>query len=102
MIRASVTLLVMLTALAAGQTSKNRLDLVPDEKTAVRIAEAVFIAQYGEERINMHRPFSATTSGEDNWLVQLAGPGIPSETGGGPGLFINKHSGCLSLLPHMK
>jgi hypothetical protein len=42
---------------------------VPDEATAVKIAEAAAIAQYGEKRISEERPFRARLRG-DTWTVQ--------------------------------
>jgi len=42
---------------------------VPDETTAVRIAEAVLIPIYGEERIKAERPFKAGLKG-GIWTVQ--------------------------------
>jgi len=33
-------------------------DYVPDEKTAERIAEAVLVAQFGQERVNAQLPLS--------------------------------------------
>jgi hypothetical protein len=41
---------------------------VPDESTAVRIGEAVAIAQYGEKQISQERPFEARLRG-DVWTV---------------------------------
>jgi hypothetical protein len=42
---------------------------VPDEKTAVRIAEAVLIPVYGEKHIMSERPFTARLQG-DRWVVK--------------------------------
>ena len=41
---------------------------VPDESTAVKIAEAVAIAHYGEKTISEERPFRARLRG-DTWTV---------------------------------
>lgn len=42
---------------------------VPDEETAIRIAEAVFYPIYGEEKIKEQRPFKATLN-NDVWTVE--------------------------------
>jgi hypothetical protein len=42
-------------------------DLVPDETTAVRIAEAIFVAFYGEQ-VLQQRPFRAELHGNE-WYV---------------------------------
>lgn len=41
---------------------------VPDEETAIRIAEAVWIPIYGEEQINSEKPFKAVLV-DDTWIV---------------------------------
>jgi hypothetical protein len=87
---------------AAAQTSKKQSDYVPDEKTAVRIAEAVLVAKYGEERVNAQLPLYASGSNLDYWIVQLHGPEPVPSKGGGPAVWINKHSGCLKIMEHMK
>jgi hypothetical protein len=95
----------LLTVVAFGQVSKMpRLhpDYVPNEKTAERIAEAVLIAQYGEERVKAQLPLRANGSYGDKWIVQGTEPG-PPHTGGGIAVWINKHSGCIeNVLEHMK
>jgi NTF2 fold immunity protein len=87
---------------ASGQTPKKQRDYVPDEKTAVRIAEAVLVAQYGEERVNAQLPLHADGSNGDYWIVQGHGPGPATSKGGGPAVWINKHTGCLKVMEHMK
>lgn len=43
---------------------------VPDEKTAVRIAEAVLDPIYGEEKINSEKPFSAKLNDQSvTWTI---------------------------------
>jgi|SRR5579862_2942988 len=42
---------------------------VPDEKTAIRVAEALLIPIFGEKRIDSERPFSAELNG-DIWVVK--------------------------------
>jgi hypothetical protein len=98
----TATVLLLAGALvAAGQTPKKHHDYVPDEKTAVRIAEAVLSAQYGEKSVKAQLPFHTSSSG-DYWIVQLQGAGPATSKGGGPAVWINKHSGCLKVMERMK
>jgi hypothetical protein len=92
---------------AAGQTPTKHRDYVPDEKTAVRIAEAVLIAQFGEERVKAQLPLRGNNSYGDTWIVQGTEPGPPRTgpppKGGGMAVMIDKHSGrIVSVLEHMK
>jgi sarcosine oxidase gamma subunit len=52
--------------------------LVPDEKTAISIAVAVWIPIYGEKQISLERPYVASLS-QGKWTV------VGSIPGGGPG-----------------
>jgi hypothetical protein len=97
-----VVLLLTMVAFenGSGQTRLHR-DYVADEKTAERIAEAVLISLYGRERVSTEKPLHVESAGKDLWLVQ----GVirnPEATGGNFGVWINKHSGCLSIIEHMK
>lgn len=59
---------------------------VPDEKTAIRIAEAVVAARYGERTMIGDRPFTARLRG-DVWTVvgsDPCGKGRPSPSGDAP------------------
>ena len=102
MFRTWATVLVLAgTLVAMAQTPKKQRDYVPDEKTAVRIAEAVLSAQYGEETVKAQLPLH-TSSSDDYWIVQLQGSGPATSKGGGPAVWINKHSGCLKVMERMK
>lgn len=55
-----LTILLLLTTVAFGQSTRkttNHPDYVPNEKTAERIAEAVLIGQFGEQRVDAQLPF---------------------------------------------
>jgi hypothetical protein len=87
---------------AVAQTPKKHRDYVPDEKTAVKIAEAVLTASFGEERVKSQLPLRCRNGGRDVWIVVGTEPGPPHK-GGGMAVMINKHSGCIiSILEHMK
>lgn len=42
---------------------------VPDENTAVKIAEALLIPLYGERRVKNLKPFNAILMDDEIWLV---------------------------------
>lgn len=97
--------LLLSTLVAFGQGSgkpRPHPDYVPNEKTAERIAEAILIEQYGEDRVKAQLPLRAIGSYGSFWIVQGDEPG-PPHTGGGMAVWINKHSGCIeNVLEHMK
>ncbi len=99
---------LLLTMVAFGRDSGKTTphpDYVPDEKTAERIAEAVLIARFGQERVNAQLPLRVVSASNDQWMVQgtvLDKEGRPPVGGGGFFVWINKHTGCLSVVEHMK
>jgi hypothetical protein len=102
MSRIFVILLLLVAVTHSGATTKKHPDYVPDEKTAIRIAEAVLIARDGEERVKEQLPLSASISYGELWIVQGTEPGPPRK-GGGIAVMINKHSGCIvNVMEHMK
>jgi hypothetical protein len=62
-----IAVLLLCTSVLA-QSPQPRNGYVPDEKTAIRIAEAVLSPIYGEDVIVHERPFRATLNG-DVWIV---------------------------------
>jgi len=80
-------------------------DYVPDERTATKIAEAVLIAQFGEDRVKAQLPLHAHTFRKGVWMVEgnvlLDSQGNP-QVGGNFGVWIKKYDGCLSVIEHMK
>jgi len=48
---------------------------VPDEKTAVAVAEAILSPIYGQDQIVHERPFHAELDGNDVWKVEGSLPG---------------------------
>jgi len=98
----AIVLLLASAIIAPGQPPKKHADYVPDEKTAERIAEAVLVAQYGEERVNSQLPLHADGSDKNYWKVQGAST-KHDRTGGGFVVTINKNSGCIGkILEHTK
>ena len=78
---------------------------VPDEKTAVQIAEAVLISVYGEKHIVSERPFTARLQG-DRWVVKGSLPKSrkPNELifGGTAIAEISKQDGRILAVYHLK
>jgi hypothetical protein len=70
---------------------------VPDEKTAIRIAEAVLTAIYGEKQIKSEEPFSAKLHNEV-WTVEGA---IAEGVDGGAAIIkISKTNGAVISVTH--
>ena len=76
---------------------------VPNEETAVRIAEAVWIPIYGKDNIDGERPIKATLK-NGVWMVQgtfhcpenyFCGGGVAEAE-------ISKESGCILRISHGK
>jgi hypothetical protein len=78
---------------------------VPDETTAIRVAEAVLIPIYGEGHIKSERPFTARLEGS-RWIVRgtLPKPKAPNEIvmGGTAMAEIDKVDGRVIAIYHLK
>lgn len=73
---------------------------VPDEITAIRIAEAIAIAQWGQTQIAKERPFRARLRG-DVWTIQ--GTLHPQGAFGGTAVVqLSKTSGAVLLAVHQE
>ena len=87
-----LTVLVLLTAPAYAMAQT----FVPNEATAIAIAEAVSLPQLGDKLLDQVRPFAAKRVGE-NWMVvsqpKLA-PGVFS-TGGAVVVLIDSETGAI-------
>lgn len=105
--RTSCTLLSVALALCArivkAQAQGNRPPpngYVPDAKTAIRIAVAVWSPIYGEKQIQSEKPFHASLK-HGVWTVTGSLPGPP--TVGGTALAdISKQDGRVLLVFHTK
>ena len=64
--------------------------VVPNEITAVKIAEAVFLPIFGEEEVSKYRPYEATLK-DGVWTVY--GTLKPNARGGTPTMTIQKSDG---------
>jgi hypothetical protein len=75
---------------------------VPDEKTVVKIGEAVLIPVYGEKQIDSERPLTAKLQG-DIWIVTgTLNCGAPLCHGGTAVVKISKASGRILFMTHYK
>jgi hypothetical protein len=73
---------------------------VPDGITAVRIAEAVALAQWGEDRIRDERPFKARLRG-DVWTIM--GTLHPKGAAGGTAVVqLSKRTGAILFAVHQQ
>ena len=88
---------LIIATISLAQTRKVKPDYVPDKRTAERIAEAVLVARYGQERVTAQLPLQAEPSTKDVWIVQGQGP-IRDQIvkGGNFGVWIDRHSGCVT------
>jgi hypothetical protein len=79
-------------------------DYVPDEATAEQIAEAVLVGQFGRERVSTQLPLHTSSVSNEQWLVQgaLKDKEGRTQVGGGFAVWVNKHSGCVSVVERMK
>jgi hypothetical protein len=74
-------------------------DYVPDEATAVKIAEAIWLPVYGKS-IYDDKPFTATLKNSDVWIVEgTPGKGLK---GGVPYIEIQKSDCKILVVTHGK
>jgi hypothetical protein len=101
--RISVVVLLLSNVVFASDPYQGHRDYVPDERTAKRIGEAVLVGQYGEEQIRVQSPLLVDGSNKQYWIVQVSGgEKAPTLKDGGPAVWIDRHSGCLKVMDHMK
>src|SRR6266702_8437414 len=55
-------------------TAASKSDYVPDEATAVRVAEAVLIPLHGRQQVEAQRPYTVSTPEKGYWLVSGSAP----------------------------
>jgi hypothetical protein len=87
-------------SLKTAKTVHPKNGFVPDGATAVKIGEAVAVAQYGEQRISRERPFRARLRG-DVWTVM--GTLHPQGAFGGTAVVkVSKLDGRVLFLIHQE
>jgi hypothetical protein len=97
--------ILVLTGACFGQTPTPTNGYIPDEKTAVRVAEAILSPIYGEGVIAGERPFHATLK-DGVWTVNgsLPKPKNPQfiVMGGTAQICIDKRTGAILSYAHYK
>ena len=94
----TVLLVGLLVLPAASQHSyQPKNGFVPDEKTAIRIAEAVLTAIYGEKQIKSEEPFSAKLR---NGVWTVEGTIAEGVEGGVAIIKISKANGTIISVTH--
>ncbi|MFN7943909.1 MAG: YbbC/YhhH family protein [Blastocatellia bacterium] len=78
---------------------KPKQGYVPDAKTAIKIAEAVWLPIYGEKVLKDERPFQATLE-NGVWIVNGTLP--QGMLGGTAEARISKETGCILRVIHYK
>jgi hypothetical protein len=74
---------------------------VPDEKTAITVAEAILVPIYGEKLIAGERPFHAALNSKGIWTVQGSLP-AGSDAGGVAIVRIERQTGRILYVMHGK
>ena len=94
--------MLSLTAVAAEPGYTPKVGYVPDQATAVKIAEAVLVPIYGDQ-VLQQRPFKATLNG-DRWTVEgsFNHPKGEAWVGGVALIEIKKSSGEILKVTHGK
>jgi len=90
----------LVISLRSAKSTPTPRGMVPDEKTAATIGEAIAIAQFGEAPMAKQRPFKAKLYG-NAWLVK--GTLYPAGAYGGTAVVkIDKHNGKVLLVLHQQ
>jgi|ERR1700733_10677251 hypothetical protein len=80
-----------------GKSYRPKVGVVPNEKTAATIAEAILIPIYGDKQIQSQKPFKVTL--ENNiWLIE--GVVDPPEPRGNFALRLSKVDGKVLYITH--
>ena len=90
----------MCFCLVLNLSSSTQKDIVPDEKTAIKIAEAIWLPKFGKD-IYKKKPFKATLENDSIWHVK----GTLEKKfalGGVPHAFISKKDGRVIASFHGK
>ena len=93
------TVLCASSSFAKDETFKPKDGFIPDEKTAIRVAEAVLGPIYGEEKIISERPFTAKLN-KEVWTV--TGHLAEGWCGGVAEIKVSKRTGEIISVTHGK
>lgn len=62
-------IIILCFCLVLNLSSSTQKDIVPDEKTAIKIAEAIWLPKFGKD-IYKKKPFKATLENDSIWHVK--------------------------------
>lgn len=97
-----LTVALTITTIVIAEDKHNykpKKGYVPDEKTAIRIAVAVWIPIYGEKQIEEEKPYHANL---DNGVWTVMGSLPENSVGGVAEAEIAKDNGCILRVSHGK
>jgi hypothetical protein len=93
----------LLISMSVGQgvskAVRPQAGFIPDQATAISVAEAILTPIYGREQIESERPFSAQLNG-NTWKVE--GHLAPGVDGGVAEVWIDKRDGRILRVSHGK
>jgi len=90
-------LLILVAHAATNKSSLPARGIIPDEPTAVKVAEAVLPPIFGSEEVTKYSPYHATLK-DDVWTVY--GTLKPGSRGGTPQMRIQKKDGKVIEIWH--
>jgi hypothetical protein len=93
-------MLLILTASALAQAPAPKNGFIPDETTAIKVAEAILAPIYGEKQILSERPFHATLT-DGAWTVSGSLP-AKWDFGGVATIDLDKKTGAVISYIHGK
>jgi hypothetical protein len=79
-----------------GQSFQPTNGYVPDQKTAMQVAEAVLVSVYGEGQVKAQEPFRVSLDG-NIWTVKGA---LPHGPGGNAEIKLSKKDGAVLYVSH--
>jgi hypothetical protein len=99
----SVVLLGLVASAGMGSQMHNYVPkngYVPDEKTAVAVAQAVLTPIYGEAKLAQEKPFHAVLDDKDVWTVEGSLPA--GQVGGVAMVRLSRRDGHILSVTHGK
>jgi hypothetical protein len=95
----ATSLTFLLCSISFSQAPQPKNGFIPDEQTAIKVAEAILSPIYGEKEITSERPFHATLH-QGIWTVEGSLPA--GWDGGVASIRIDKNSGTVTSYIHGK
>lgn len=92
--------MVLFSQTRKGFSYQPKQGLVPDEQTAIKIAEAIWYPIYGEKILKENKPYDVTLQGDSLWIV--VGYLEEGSSGGVPYIHIIKSDCRIVRVYHTK